>query len=356
MVHSPDRAVPITYGEPITRGSGSTMRSRRTKGLVTVAALVALAAIGGNAARGSDEIAPTGAGASPVVTVTSTPAPSVATDGDAARRAADQAAADQAAADQAAADQAAADQAAADQAAAAKKAADAKAAAARAAAARVAADQARAAAAAKASASAATWAVTKVVDGDTIWVSRSGISRKIRFIGIDTPETGECGFTEARNALRGIIGGQRVTLTAGARDDVDRYGRLLRYVDVNGVDAGLRLVKQGYAVARYDSRDGYGSHTREAAYVRADAASPKAACAEPGAGTSNGTTGGSGFTGAWPLPGDTYPCPQSRPVKGNENSMIAHEPGDRYYTKTKPEQCFATMADAEAAGFRPAKV
>src|SRR6478735_1205432 len=298
MVHSPDRAVPITYGEPITRGSGSTMRSRRTKGVVTVAALVALAAIGGNAARGSDEIAPTGAGASPVVTVTSTPAPSVATDGDAARRAADQAAADRAAADQAAVDQAAADQAAA-----AKKAADAKAAAARAAAARVAADQARAAAAAKASASAATWAVTKVVDGDTIWVSRSGISRNFFFIGIATPETGECGFTEARNALRDIIGGQRVTLTAGARDDVDRYGRLLRYVDVNGVDAGLRLVKQGYAVARYDSRDGYGSHTREAAYVRADAASPKAACAEPGAGTSNGTTGGSGFTGAWPLPG-----------------------------------------------------
>ncbi|KRF42592.1 hypothetical protein ASH01_17405 [Terrabacter sp. Soil811] len=337
--------MPITYGEPITRGSGSTMRSRRTKGLVTVAALVALAAIGGNAARGSDEIAPTGAGASPVVTETSTPAPSVTTDGDAARRAAE-----------ATADQAAADQAAADQAAAAKKAADAKAAAARAAAATVAADQARAAAAAKATASAATWTVKKVVDGDTIWVSRSGISRKIRFIGIDTPETGQCGFTEARNALRGIIGGQRVTLTAGARDDVDRYGRLLRYVDVNGVDAGLRLVKQGYAVARYDSRDGYGSHTREAAYVRADAASPKAACADPGAGTSSGSTAGSGFTGSWPLAGDTYPCPQSRPVKGNENSMIAHEPGDRYYTVTKPEQCFATMADAEAAGFRPAKV
>ena len=344
MVHSPDRAVPITYGEPITRGSGSTMSSRRTKGLVTVASLVALAAIGGNAARGSDEIAPTGAGAWPVVTVTSTPVPSVTTDGDAARRAAE------ATADQAAADQAAAKKAAA------KKAADAKAGAARAAAATVAADQARAAAAAKAAAAAAPWTVTKVVDGDTIWVSRSGVSRKIRFIGIDTPETGQCGFTEARNALRGIIGGQDVTLTAGARDDVDRYGRLLRYVDVNGVDAGLRLVKRGYAVARYDSRDGYGSHTREAAYVRADAASPKAACADPGAGTTDGSTGGSGFTGSWPLAGDAYPCPQSRPVKGNENSMIAHEPGDRYYTVTKPEQCFATMADAEAAGFRPAKV
>ena len=323
------------------------MRSRRTKGLVTVAALAALAAIGGNAARGSDQLAPV----SPDTVVTAprapVPAGTVTSEADAARRDAEA---------KAAADQAAAEKAAADQAAAAKKAADAKAAAARAAAAKAAADKARAAAAAaKAKAAAATWAVTKVVDGDTIWVSRAGVSHKVRFIGIDTPETGQCGFTEARNALRGIIGGQRVTLTAGAQDDVDRYGRLLRYVDVSGVDSGLRLVKKGYAVARYDSRDGYGAHTREAAYVRADAASPKAACADPDAGSTGGT-GGSGFTGSWPQAGDQYPCPQSRPVKGNEDSMIAHEPSDRYYNVTKPEQCFATMSDAEAAGFRPAKV
>ena len=36
--------------------------------------------------------------------------------------------------------------------------------------------------------------------------------------------------------------------------------------------------------------------------------------------------------------------------------MIAHEPGDRYYNVTTPEQCFASMSGAEAAGFRPAKV
>jgi micrococcal nuclease len=303
------------------------MRSRRTKGLITVAALVGLAAIGGNAARGSDEMAPTGAAAAPTVTVARTPAPSLPTssEADAARRATDA---------KKAADLAAAEKAAAD---------------------KIAADTARAAG--------ATWIVTKVVDGDTIWVARAGVSRKIRVIGIDTPETGQCGFSEARNALRGIIGGQRVTLTPGARDDVDRYGRQLRYVDVNGVDAGLRLIKQGYAVARYDSRDGYGSHTRETAYVRADAASPKASCVDPAAGTGGtggpggtSSTGGSGFAGSWPVADDRYPCPRSRPVKGNENSMIAHEPGDRYYTVTKPEQCFATMGDAEAAGLRPAKV
>ena len=183
-----------------------------------------------------------------------TTAPTTTTDSDAAAREAQAAAAAKAAADAKAAEAAA-------------KAADAKA---------------KQAAADRKAAAARTWAVTKVVDGDTIWVSRDGVSRKIRLIGIDTPESGQCGFTESTRNLRGIIGGQRVTLTAGARDDVDRYGRLLRYVDVNGVDAGLRQIKQGFAVARYDSRDGYGTHARETAYVRADAASPKAACAEPG--------------------------------------------------------------------------
>ena len=325
------------------------MRSRRTNGLLTVAALVALAAIGGNAARGSDELA--GARAVPVVTVTHTPAPpGVTTDADAIRRAAEA---------KAVADRAAAEQAAAE----AEAAADAQAAATRAAAAKAAA--AKAAADAKARAAAALWSVTKVVDGDTIWVARDGISRKVRLIGIDTPESGQCGFTQSTRSLRGTIGGQRVRLTAGAQDDVDQYGRLLRYVDVNGVDAGLRQIKQGQAVARYDSRDGYGTHARETAYVRADAASPKAACAEPNSGgTSGGTSGGGstaggtvgGTTAAWPLAGDKYPCPQSRPVKGNEDSMIAHEPGDRYYGVTNPEQCFTSMSSAVAAGFRPAKV
>jgi micrococcal nuclease len=337
MGDSPDKPRSVAYGERVTGGSRELMRSRRTNGLITIGSLVVLAALAGNASRGPDEIALAGAGQAPAVTVTRTPLATVAPTGDDASKAVAKKASDARAA--------------------AKKASDAKAAAAKAAASKVAADKtakakAKAAAGAKAKAAAATWAVTKVVDGDTIWVSRAGVSSKVRFIGIDTPESGQCGFTEARNALRGIIGGQRVTLTAGAQDGVDRYGRLLRYVDVSGVDAGLRLIKKGYAVARYDSRDGYGRHTRETAYVRADIASPKAACAEPDSGGSSGATSG----GAWPLSGDRYPCPQTRPVKGNEDSWIAHEPGDRYYNVTKPEQCFATMSDAESAGFRPAKV
>lgn len=117
--------------------------------------------------------------------------------------------------------------------------------------------------------------VTHIVDGDTLDVAGFG---RIRIIGIDTPERGACGFDDATAALAAMVDGQTVTLTAGARDDVDRYGRLLRYVDIGGIDAGLRLVEDGWAIARYDSRDGYGRHTREDAYVAADAASEDLGC------------------------------------------------------------------------------
>jgi endonuclease YncB( thermonuclease family) len=118
--------------------------------------------------------------------------------------------------------------------------------------------------------------VTNVVDGDTVVVSTG---HRVRLIGIDTPEQGQCGFEAASNALAALVFARPVTLTPGARDDVDRYGRLLRYLDVGGVDTGLELIRQGLAIARYDSRDGYGWHPREATYVQADAAAPASHCA-----------------------------------------------------------------------------
>lgn len=128
-------------------------------------------------------------------------------------------------------------------------------------------------------ASGPTVTVTRVVDGDTIWVSDGS---KVRLIGIDTPEIGECGYDESGSLLRQLVDGRQVTLVAGARDDVDRYDRLLRYVDVDGVDANLEMIRSGRAVARYDSRDGYGRHAREDAYIAADASSPDAnVCGPP---------------------------------------------------------------------------
>ena len=110
-----------------------------------------------------------------------------------------------------------------------------------------------------------------VVDGDTIDMSDG---TRVRLIGIDTPEGGECGSDEASALIGSLIAGQIITLVPGARVDMDRYGRLLRYVEVAGVDVDLAMIESGRAIARYDGRDGYGEHPRQAAYVAADEASP----------------------------------------------------------------------------------
>jgi len=45
-------------------------------------------------------------------------------------------------------------------------------------------------------------------------------------------------------------------------------------------------------------------------------------------------------------------CPATHPIKGNRPSMIYHRPGAQFYEQTRPEDCFASPADAEAAGYR----
>lgn len=121
---------------------------------------------------------------------------------------------------------------------------------------------------------AASDTVARVIDGDTVEMASGA---HVRIIGIDTPERGQCGYQEATDRLVDTIEGQPVILTSGARDDVDRYGRELRYIDLGNTDIGLEQIRAGFAIARYDSRDGYGAHNREAAYVEADADSPTAA-------------------------------------------------------------------------------
>lgn len=124
---------------------------------------------------------------------------------------------------------------------------------------------------------AGTHEVAHVVDGDTVALADG---ERVRLVGIDTPERGECGYEEAAALVERLVLGRRVTLTL-SEEDRDSYGRLLRYVDVGSTDVGLELLESGLAEARYDSRDGYGRHPREDRYVRADERSADAACPGP---------------------------------------------------------------------------
>jgi micrococcal nuclease len=91
--------------------------------------------------------------------------------------------------------------------------------------------------------------VLKVVDGDTIDVQLGSVTERIRFIGIDTPESGVCYFTDATNRMKALVEGQQVLLEPDpTQDDRDVYGRLLRYIWLpNGTLVNFVMVREGYA-------------------------------------------------------------------------------------------------------------
>lgn len=113
--------------------------------------------------------------------------------------------------------------------------------------------------------------VDYVVDGDTIRL-RSGTY--VRLIGIDTPEVGQCGYRAAKRKLDRWVGGEVRLVNPAGVDDRDHYRRLLRYAHDSGRDTGLALIRLGLAKARYDGRDGYDRHPRQATYRRADRSNP----------------------------------------------------------------------------------
>lgn len=193
--------------------------------------------------------------------------------------------------------------------------------------------------------------VTRVIDGDTIQID-SG--ETIRLIGIDTPESVHprepvaCFGKEAATFTRNLLQNQFITLESDITDR-DRYGRLLRYVYLNGQFINLYLVAEGYATSYpYPPDIKYQSQLETA---EADARTHQRglwnACP-----SSNG------------LPSSIAPPPNSScRIKGNINSnqeKIYHLPDCPYYNRTsinsaRGEQYFCSTQEAEAAGWRRAQ-
>jgi micrococcal nuclease len=96
--------------------------------------------------------------------------------------------------------------------------------------------------------------VARIVDGDTIVVALAGRNERVRYIGIDTPESVKPGapvqcFAHAAAAANArLVARERVRLVLDA-EARDRFGRLLAYVyrvrDGRFVNAAL--VRDGYA-------------------------------------------------------------------------------------------------------------
>ena len=67
--------------------------------------------------------------------------------------------------------------------------------------------------------------VNKIIDGDTIETSTR--KKPVRIQGIDTPEKGQPGYSEAKKALSELIKNEKVTVEPVATDD---YGRVVAKV------------------------------------------------------------------------------------------------------------------------------
>lgn len=92
--------------------------------------------------------------------------------------------------------------------------------------------------------------VISVIDGDTFKIADT---TRVRLMGIDSPEKGECYYQEAKQALSDLILNKQVKLEKDITDQ-DYYGRLLRYaiLQVKGGDNILindYLVSNGLALA-----------------------------------------------------------------------------------------------------------
>lgn len=85
-----------------------------------------------------------------------------------------------------------------------------------------------------------------------------GATRRLRYIGIDSPEDGQPYSSEAEAMNRELVEGKKVILEVDI-SETDRYDRLLRYVYLlDGTFVNAELVRAGYArAAAYEPDTSY---------------------------------------------------------------------------------------------------
>jgi len=207
--------------------------------------------------------------------------------------------------------------------------------------------------------------VTRVVDGDTIEVQINGETRKLRYIGINTPETVdprrpvECFGHEASDFNKQLVLGRTVGLEKDV-SETDQFGRLLRYVWLGGDMVNATLVREGYAQASTYPPDV--RYQELFSSLQADAMTNSrglwgAACAEtPSATPLVVVPSGSGIC--------DYSGTSEPVIKGNisvsSGEKIYHVPGGDSYDNTvineaAGERWFCTESEAVAAGWRKSK-
>ncbi|VVA43906.1 Nuclease [Candidatus Roizmanbacteria bacterium] len=94
--------------------------------------------------------------------------------------------------------------------------------------------------------------VTEVSDGDTLKLSDG---KTFRLYGVNAPEVKEPFFEEAKAFTENLVLGKEISFEQEANYKVDKFGRELGYIFIDGINLNIELVKNGLArVVLYEKR------------------------------------------------------------------------------------------------------
>ncbi|TQR34664.1 nuclease [Campylobacter sp. MIT 99-7217] len=97
--------------------------------------------------------------------------------------------------------------------------------------------------------------VVRVIDGDTIeLLDFANEKYRIRFFGIDAPESKQDFGNKSKDYLASLIAGKEVQVIKKSKD---KYGRIVGIVEFNGQDINKAMVANGYAWAYSYYTDAY---------------------------------------------------------------------------------------------------
>jgi len=101
--------------------------------------------------------------------------------------------------------------------------------------------------------------VAAVIDGSSFQLSSGGT---IKLAAVDTPSSGQAGYSESKNYLTVLIQGKTVYLDTGVAATTDQQGRLLCivYIDYNSThheNINMAMIQNGYAVPNSTSSNGF---------------------------------------------------------------------------------------------------
>ena len=168
--------------------------------------------------------------------------------------------------------------------------------------------------------------VTKVIDGDTIEIDTQ---ERIRLSGINSPETGECYYQEAKDRLTELILNKNIYLERDYTNK-DKYKRLLRYIHLNNKEINSQLVKEGY-VKVYDK---YASDTKKYTQLKEIE-----------------KTAISNSLGVWNCKDLLEHCLYVQ----SKNSKIYHLTSCKWAKKIKPENLICHTSEEQVKKIKPAK-